>query len=148
MNGAPFKVCTCCGFSWNHREGFLADPTVVPIGYQVDFTQLASGLFLFNHALPTCGTTIAVEVGQFADLYAGPLYEDRRTSTPACPRHCLYVGSLDACPAACECRSVRDILGIIRTWPKAPAETNGGRAESASGERRLRRTEGQWSRGD
>jgi len=115
--GEPVKRCTCCGHAWPALEAFLADSQLEVAGYQVNFTDLLAGLFLFNHL--TCGSTIAVPVEFFRDLYDGPIYAHRATGTADCPEYCLYVSELGTCLAKCECAYVREILQIVRRWPKA-----------------------------
>ena len=80
------------------------------------FESLTAGYFVFNHA---CQTSLAVMVREFCDLYDGPVYAVRRTGTPECPEYCLHQGELRGCPARCECAFVRDILQLIRNWPKS-----------------------------
>lgn len=113
-NKAAFKICGCTT-EWLDRDAFLRDPAIRLIGYQADFTSPVLGLLLFNH---TCGTTVAINAEQFADLYDGPIYDDRKTGTDSCPEHCLHRDSLVTCPAKCECASIREILQIVRKWPK------------------------------
>lgn len=126
---AGFKSCPCCPRVWATREEFLADPRIEIIGYQVHFEALDLGLLLFNHA--DCRSTLAVHVKHFRDLHTGPLFATRRTGEPECPRFCLRVDELGRCPAECECAFVREILQIIRHWPKAapvrPGEAAGRR---------------------
>jgi hypothetical protein len=110
------KQCTCCGHVWHTLDAFLGDPQLRIVGYQVDFVDLLLGLFLFNHL--TCGSTIAMPAELFRDLYDGPIYAERATGTADCPRYCLYVSELSACRAQCECAYVREILQIVRRWPK------------------------------
>jgi hypothetical protein len=115
--GDPVKRCTCCGHTWSTLDAFLGDSQLEVAGYQVNFTDLVAGLFLFNHL--ACGSTIAVPVGFFRDLYDGPIYARRATGTADCPEYCLYVSELGACLAQCECAYVREILQTVRQWPKA-----------------------------
>lgn len=110
-----FKQCPCCGEAWTTREDFLGSPSVQIVGYQVNPKYLKSGLFLFNHL--TCGTTMAIEVRPFADLYDGPVFEENLRGTSECPEHCLYKDDLQRCPAKCECAYVREIIQIIKNWP-------------------------------
>lgn len=110
-----FKECEVCGKVWPIRQGFLSDPGVRLVGYQVNFKELTGGLLLFNH---TCGTTLAVHVGDCRDLYDGPIFSERRTGEDDCPSYCLHGDELRACPAVCECAYVREILQIILQWPK------------------------------
>ena len=112
---APFKVCTCCRTAWPDRSLFLSDQGLHLIGYQVNYIELGAGLFLFNHA--PCRTTLAVQASQFQDLYTGPMVQERRTGHADCPGYCLREGELAACPAQCECASVRQILEIVSRWP-------------------------------
>lgn len=110
-----FKGCPSCGKQWPRRDDFFADPGVTLIGYQVHWEELELGLLYFNH---TCGTTMAMEVANFADLYDGPVFTARATGTANCPGHCLRQENLKPCPTRCECAYVRSILQQIRAWPK------------------------------
>lgn len=121
MSNGQFKTCPRCGEVWSGRHGFLADPQVQLIGYQFNADHLLAGLFLFNHAVPSCGTTMGIEVDAFCDLYSGPVFETRLLGTPACPAYCLRQDVLSACPNPCECRFVRDVLQVLQAWPKQPA---------------------------
>lgn len=112
-----FKKCPLCGFCWDTRGDFLADPRVTMIGYQACLTDLTAGYFLFNH---TCEGTLAVVVEEFVDLYAGPIYQERAIGTVACPQYCLHQDELARCPATCECAFVREIIQRVRAWNKNP----------------------------
>ena len=108
-----FKFCPCCGSKWDDREALLNDAAVKLIGYQVDFTTPDLGLLLFNHETPDCGTTFSLQAASFKDMYDGPVYEDRLTGGADCPGYCLYKSALEACPAACECDWVREIIQLL-----------------------------------
>jgi hypothetical protein len=110
-----FKKCPSCGFEWSTRDAFLAESNLKVIGYQVHFEELTAGLFLFNHS---CLTTLAVPAARFQDLYQGPVFTERATGSSQCPQYCLHQEELTACPAHCECAYVREIIQIIRNWPK------------------------------
>ena len=112
-----FKRCEVCGKSWLVRSDLLSDPGVGLVGYQVNFADLVMGLLLFEHS---CGTTLAIGVLEFRDLYSGPIFQSRRTGESDCPTYCLHAEELRPCPATCECAFVREILQIIRQWPKEP----------------------------
>ena len=114
-----FKVCPSCGYQWNTREQFLADPDLAIIGYQADFRVLELGLLLFNHR---CKSTLALKAIMFRDLYEGPIYRERRTGTDSCPAYCLRENQLVPCPASCECSYVREIIHRINFWPKNAVE--------------------------
>lgn len=111
-----FKTCPFCRSAWTTRGALLGDGAVGLVGYQVNFLSLEKGLVLFNHA--PCGTTFSVRVEAFRDLYAGAIVRARRTGEKECPGYCLHTGHLGPCPAACECAFVREILQVIRQWPK------------------------------
>lgn len=113
---AGFKICTCCRFRWSDRETFLSDPMTRIIGYQVNFKELEAGFFLFDHL--ACKGTISIGVYAFSDLYDGEVFEERKTGSQECPGFCLREDLLDRCPAKCECAYVREILHIVRIWPK------------------------------
>ncbi len=114
----PFKICSCCGHSWPLRDTFLSDPFIELIGYKAHFEQLELGMFLFNHTLSTCGTTLTIEAGTFKDLYHGPIYSTPLTSSEQCPEYCLNHYELRPCPAQCSCAYIREILQIIKRLPK------------------------------
>lgn len=107
----PFKECTSCNTIWQTRDEFLNDSNVVIVGYQVSFKDIEKGLFLFNHS---CKSTIAVEVHAFADLYDGPIYQERATGGEDCPGLCLHKNKLGPCPARCECAYAREILQLLK----------------------------------
>lgn len=116
---ASFKVCPTCEYAWPDRDTFLADPCVITAGYQVNFVNLGAGFFLFNHDIPGCGTSFALEAGAFTDMHDGPIFERRRNGTDDCAGHCLHESDLDPCKEECECAYVRDVLQKVRAWPKA-----------------------------
>jgi len=110
-----FKTCPVCKKVWKARNDFMDDPDVVIIGYQVHFKELTEGLFLFNHS---CNATLTVRAGAFSDLYAGPMFTTRLTGTDECPGYCLVEHELRPCPAKCDCAYAREIVQLIKTWPK------------------------------
>lgn len=111
-----FKTCPLCTQTWANRDRFLEDAQLELIGYQVDFEEVNLGLFLFNHH--RCGTTLAIRSGLFADLYRGPRRSTCRAGSESCPGLCLRSWELEPCPADCECAWVREVLQVIRNWPK------------------------------
>ena len=56
---------------------------------------------------------------EFQDLYSGEIFVERATGSAQCPGHCLHQDNLLPCPARCECAYVREVMQIIRQWPKA-----------------------------
>jgi hypothetical protein len=110
-----FKECLPCGNKWVARDDFLEDSSIEIIGYQVNFDNLATGTFLFNHS---CGSKLSLSVRYFNGLYEGPIFENRVTGNDDCPGYCLYQDQLDKCSARCECAYVRNIIDIIKKWPK------------------------------
>ncbi len=111
-----FKKCPLCSHIWVSREAFLSDSKISVIGYQVHFEELEAGLFYFNH--DECGTTLALKAIVFKDLYDGPIFEERLTGSETCPGYCLKKSELRPCPNKCECAYVREILHIVKNWPK------------------------------
>ena len=117
----PFKECKVCGQVWKDRQSLLIDASVQLLGYQVYFEDLIAGLFLFNHA---CMGTFSIQAGAFIDLYDGPIFEERKTGSEECPGYCLHKNELRACPAKCECAYVREVIQLVKNWPKAMQEGN------------------------
>lgn len=113
-----FKICTMCKERWKERTAFLSDPSLEMIGYQADIENLEYGLFLFNHHKKDCGSTIAVRVHKFRDLYTGPVYSTCLLGTEECHELCLHKKNLEPCPAKCECSYVRDLVQIVKNWEK------------------------------
>jgi hypothetical protein len=110
-----FKKCSNCGFKWTSRDLFLTDSNLQIIGYQANFKELTTGLFYFNHS---CRGTLAIQAYLFGDLYDGPIFKERATGSEECPGYCLHRDELQPCPAECECAYVREIVQIIKKWPK------------------------------
>lgn len=110
-----FKKCSNCTHKWKHRDTFLSDNALEIIGYQVDFRDVTEGLFLFNHS---CGSTIAVKAQFFIDLYDGPIFRERLTGSKECSGYCQVRDNLLSCNSKCECSYVREIIQIIKRWPK------------------------------
>ena len=110
-----FKKCPNCGYEWENRELFLNDPDIEIIGYQINFIQLLAGYFMFNH---TCKGTFTVPAKQFKDFYKGPIFSKRATGSDECKEFCLQENELRPCPVRCECAYVREIISIIKKWPK------------------------------
>jgi hypothetical protein len=114
--GGEFKQCSMCGRVWHSRSEFLADPEIKLVGYQAFHPDPVLGLFLLNHL--ACNTTLAIKAGEFEDLYEGPIYSDRLTGSEACPDYCNSTDELRPCPNKCECAFVREILQVVKGWPK------------------------------
>ena len=110
-----FKTCSNCGKHWERLEDFLQDPEVGLTGYMPTFDELLTGLFLFNHR---CGTTLSCPVVLFEHLYNGPVYRVRKSGTPECPGYCQNKTDFSPCPVKCNCAFVREILLILKRWPK------------------------------
>ena len=113
----PFKICPFCATVWPSREAFLNDSDLELIGYQVDFAELALGLFLFNRDV--CKTTLGIRAVQLMDRYSGPVFKERKAGQEGCSGHCLRSSELAPCPAECECAWVRGLLQVVREWPKS-----------------------------
>jgi len=103
---------------WESRDDLLADPAVKIVGYQVNYADPNAGLVLFSHETPDCGTSLAVTMREFRDFYFGPICEDLLENTDECPGYCKNRDSLEPCFGKCKCTFARDILQILRDWPK------------------------------
>ena len=110
-----FNECLPCGAKWVSRDDFLEDPEIEIVGYHANFDDLLAGTFLFNH---TCGAALSLSVRYFNGLYEGTIFTERATGSDDCPAYCLYQDQLDKCMVRCECAFVRNIIDIIKKWPK------------------------------
>ena len=108
-----FKKCTKCQELWATRDDFIFSPDLRLIGYQARFDRPTSGLFLFNHSDESCGTTIAIRVGMFVDMYDGPIYTESKTGLSECHGYCLEIYNLDRCHAKCRMEYIREIMLLI-----------------------------------
>jgi len=90
------------------------DPFIKLVFYQVNFKELETGLFLFEHTL--CKNTMSLEVSDFSGLYHGPVFEKPATGSEKCPGYCLYKDNLKACKEMCECAYVRSLMQIIKHY--------------------------------
>ena len=113
-----FKVCSLCKKDWESRNDFLNDPVIKIIGYIANFEYLEKGLLLFNHNAEGCGTTLVAEIADFMDIYSGPIYSESLTGSEECPEYCLDKDNLDECSAKCAHSHVREIIQIVKKWPK------------------------------
>ena len=111
-----FKTCSCSKTPWFSRDEFLADSNIYLVGYQANFGDFVLGLFLFNHL--TCQSTIGIPASLFTDLHDGPVFSERLPGPEQCPGYCLHIEVLHPCRAECEGACVREILQILRDWPK------------------------------
>jgi hypothetical protein len=118
-----FKRCSCGEF-WKTRDEFLADPNISMSGYMAHFEDLHLGLFLFQHNRDDCKTSLAIQAGEFEGLYEGETFEENLRGTDACPEYCSHKAVLEPCPAKCECAWVREVIQIVKDWPKATATGN------------------------
>jgi hypothetical protein len=109
-----FKKCPSCFTSWATRNDFLRDGSLELNGYKADFQKLEYGLFFFTHKVADCFSTMALEAGDFLDLYTGTIYLESKTLTDECPRYCIDEKQLNRCEAKCECAFVREVLQIVK----------------------------------
>jgi hypothetical protein len=108
-----FKTCTCCQKAWDSRVEFILSPEISLHSYQPAFDKPEKGLLLFNHIAAKCGTTLAVPVDEFADMYRGPHYLNLKRDTIKCSGKCLNPKDLGKCDAKCSMAYVREIMQII-----------------------------------
>jgi hypothetical protein len=117
-NSKIFKKCSFCLKQWPNRNSFLSDPSIRIIGYTANFENLKLGILFFNHRKNNCETTMGIKAGKFVDLYKGEIFQVRNTKLEGCPKYCFRKFDLRPCPAKCECASIREIIQIIKSWPK------------------------------
>ena len=129
MNEFNFHKCSCCDYIWQSLDSFLNDDSKELIGYQVNFKELQLGWFLFNHS---CGTTFAVQVKHFLQLYDGPVFKERLTGKEQCSTYCLNKNELRSCPAKCECAYVREIMQIIKSYNKQKTNSYSNKIHSTA----------------
>jgi len=110
-----------CGHHWPESADFLSDPHVRLNGYQPAFEALETGLFIFSHETPDCGTSLALPTGAFRFLHTGPVFRQSCLGKENCPGYCLQGHNLSPCPEACECAWVREVLHKINNHPKRTA---------------------------
>lgn len=110
-----FKQCGHCQAVWKNYHEFLSDPDIKFLGYQESFKNLQAGIFLFNHS---CYNTIAIAAEAFTHLYDGPIFHERLAGSDECPGYCLREDEFMTCTAKCECAYVKEVLQIVKNWPK------------------------------
>ncbi|GMW01693.1 MAG: hypothetical protein AMXMBFR84_28300 [Candidatus Hydrogenedentota bacterium] len=112
----PQFICRGCNQVWLEREGLISDPAIALAGYQANFDNLESGRFVFTHE---CGASFSVCVKSFLTLCAEHVHTGYRLNGEACPGYCMHEHELDPCGAECECAYIRNVLDVVRKWPKA-----------------------------
>ncbi len=110
----PFKICPTCNKIWLNRSVFLEDNHVHLIGYQAHFDNPLKGLFIFEHHVTGCGTSLAVKVKQFEALYHGPRYNELLFGSDACPGYCLEEDNFNLCHNHCSMAFVREVLYTLK----------------------------------
>ena len=114
MASDVFKICPMCSTVWKTRGDFLGDKTLEVNGYVTDFEKLEWSLFYFTHSKKNCGSTMAIEVKEFLNLYSGEQYTERRMGQEECPGYCLEKEQLNRCDAHCDCAFNREVLDVIK----------------------------------
>ena len=115
-----FKACTCCDSVWENLSDLIRDEQVHIIGYLPAFSNSYEGLFFFAHRTGECGTTIALPVSCFLNLYKGPEYTDQLVGTEQCDSLCESFYDFSACSKNCSMRWIRDIIQMLEN--RGPAE--------------------------
>jgi hypothetical protein len=113
LKKTAFKTCGTCDTGWITRSEFIGCRSISLVGYQSNFERIEEGLFLFNHTIESCGSTISVQVGKFADLYAGEKYSEAKFGRDECERRCIDESNLERCDQKCRYAYVREILQIL-----------------------------------
>ncbi len=115
-----FKHCTMCGKHWQDLREFVTDAQLRLEGYQACFLKPELGLVLLTHRVDGCGTTLAVQAGQFKALYDGPEFTARRTGGDVCKGHCLKIDEFEECEADCDMAWVRTVMQCLRRHELPP----------------------------
>jgi len=108
-----FKKCSCCGTVWANLSDLIRDDQVQLIGYQAAFSDSYEGLFFFSHRTQHCGTTIAIPVSCFSNLYDGPDFTEQLACTDMCNSLCESFFDFGSCSEACSMRWVREIIEVL-----------------------------------
>jgi len=104
-----------CDVDWDSRNDFVDSPDIKIIGYQACFDDPHEGLFLFNHIVKDCGSTLALPVDQFLDMYTGPIYLELRKGAGPCRGLCLDDHNFEKCQAECRMAHIRVILNSLQS---------------------------------
>ncbi len=105
-----FTTCKGCGNEWLSREEFLADAGVVLSGCHVETGHVAASALLFDHRAAGCGTTLAMPLRHFDDLYTGARHKVNWSTSKMCPGMCFDPHNTEPCDRECACAYVRAIL--------------------------------------
>jgi len=116
MTSCFFKKCKVCNHEWQDRDSFILDPAIKLIGYQANPDNLNRGMYLFTHE---CGTSLAVHVEEFLDLYQGTKYNLSKSGNNECPGYCRIENALTDCGLECSCVHFRKIMTIILSMKKS-----------------------------
>ena len=112
----PFKICNMCEKKWNTENDFIEDPNLVIIGYMSNLKKIYQGLFLFNHEIEGCGSTLAIKVELFKSVIDSSI-ESLPVERPiGCLGYCLDQDNLDLCDQS-DCRGyvIRKGLSELKT---------------------------------
>lgn len=116
-DNGEFKRCSACSQVWQGRDDFFSDPEVALVGYQALGPDPEEGMLLFNH-LGGCGTTMGMWVSKFEDMWSGTRHAELLRHSDACERHCYHTNDLERCSNSCSGAWVREVLQVVRHWPK------------------------------
>lgn len=111
-----FKKCNMCGKAWESPDELLDDPGMEFAGYQPHFREPRKGLFLFTHIVPSCGSTLAVDLADFAYLSPDPLPPDSlKPGSDGCRGFCLDTREDRICDnPGCVGHFYRELMARVR----------------------------------
>lgn len=110
-----FKVCAKCVYEWGILEEFVRDRSLFLVGYQANFVQPQEGLFLFNHKIPVCNTTLGIEAKKLLPInsLSSPI-KSFQPHGEGCMGYCADVNNLNECQNSnCSGKKIREIIKII-----------------------------------
>ena len=109
MSTGPIKTCPMCGTVF-FADCILRDPSVRPIGIQLDDADMSYNSYFFNHEVTGCGTTFTIQVERLRDFVAGRIPVERLSGTLQCEGHCGNVRDRAVCGQDCHYAPFRRLL--------------------------------------
>jgi len=95
------KTCTLCQALLTARE-IVDNPAIRPIGTAfLEEENSDTHYYIFQHEIPGCGTSFAVDVEYFKQFIVEPIPEKKMTLGAGCEGHCASINDLNECTQEC-----------------------------------------------